>query len=362
MPQPQDLAFHHLRLSGGLNRASRVPRPAGPGGRREAPLSPLENRTLERLVARRDHLVGLTASRKERQWADLLRQVDAAIGAIEVGTWGVCAVCHDPMDASRLAQDPLLTVCLECLSEAERRALERDLESAGKVQRTLLPPAHLTQAGWEVAYHWEPRGLVSGDHVDFIPPSAPGDPLHLVLGDVSGKGVAAALLQSHLHALFRALVPTGPSLPELFKRANELFAEATSSVSYATLAALRLGRDGRLSLANAGHPRPLVADGRGVRPLEGGGLPLGMFGDSAYVEQDLRLEPGHTLLLYTDGWTEGSRENQEFGLDRAEASLHKGAQLPLPELLASCRADLERFLGGAPRGDDLTLVAVRRAA
>ncbi|WP_243319914.1 SpoIIE family protein phosphatase [Geothrix sp. SG200] len=325
-------------------------------------MTPLEARTLERLSARRDHLARLTASRNEHRWVDLMRRVDAAIGALEVGTWGFCAVCHDPMSAERLAEDPLVRVCLECLSEAERRGLERDLQAAGKVQRTLLPPARLVQAGWEVAYHWEPRGVVSGDHVDLIPPAAPGSPLHLVLGDVSGKGVAAALLQSHLHALFRALVPTGQPLPDLFKRANELFAEATSSVSYATLAALRLESDGRFSIANAGHPRPLLADGRGVRPLEGGGLPLGLFGDSVYTERELALAPGQTLLLYTDGWTEAARGEREFGIGRAAASLRRSASLPLPDLLTACRADLERYLGDAPRGDDLTLVAVRRVA
>jgi sigma-B regulation protein RsbU (phosphoserine phosphatase) len=99
-----------------------------------------------------------------------------------------------------------------------------------------------------------------------------------------------------------------------------------------------------------------------VRPIEGGGLPLGLFCDSVYTERELTLEPDQTLLLYTDGWTEGTRENREFGIGRAAASLRKGARLPLPDLLASCRADLEQFLGGTPRGDDLTLVAVRRAA
>jgi sigma-B regulation protein RsbU (phosphoserine phosphatase) len=265
------------------------------------------------------------------------------------------------MSPTRLADDPLLTVCLECRSEAERRDLERDLQAAGKVQRALLPPPHLVQDGWEVAYHWEPRGVVSGDHVDLIP-SAPGGPFHLVLGDVSGKGVAAALLQSHLHALFRALAPSGQSLPDLFQRANELFAEATSSVSYATLAALRLSPDGGLSIANAGHPRPLLADGRGVRPIEGGGLPLGLFCDSRYTERELRLRPGQTLVLYTDGWTEGAKGDREFGIGRAAAALRKGAALPLPELLAACRADLDRFLEGTPRQDDLTLVALRRQA
>ncbi|MFN7958323.1 MAG: SpoIIE family protein phosphatase [Holophagaceae bacterium] len=325
-------------------------------------MTPLETRTLERLITRRNHLAGLTASRKEHRWVDLMKQVDAAIGAIEVGTWGICAVCHDPVSPARMADDPLVTVCLECLSETDRRALERDLQSAGKVQRTLLPPARLAQDGWDVATHWEPLGVVSGDHVDVIPPATPGAPLHLVLGDVSGKGVAAALLQSHLHALFRALVPAGQCLPDLFKRANELFAEATSSVSYATLAALRLGRDGAFSLANAGHPRPLLADGRGVRPIEGGGLPLGLFCDSVYTERDLRLQPGQTLLLYTDGWTEGTRDDREFGIGRAAAALRRSAALPLPDLLTSCRAELDRFLDGSPRRDDLTLVAVRRAA
>ncbi|GLH72707.1 hypothetical protein GETHLI_12090 [Geothrix limicola] len=324
-------------------------------------MTPLETRTLERLMARRDHLAGLASARNEHRWADLMRKVDAAIGAIEVGTWGLCAVCHDPMNPARLADDPLVTVCLSCLSDSERRGLERDLEAAGKVQRTLLPPPHLIQAGWEVAYHWEPRGVVSGDHVDFIPPAAPGQPLHLVLGDVSGKGVAAALLQSHLHALFRALVPTGQPLPDLFKRANELFAEATSSVSYATLAALRLASEGRFSIANAGHPRPLLADGRGVRPIEGGGLPLGLFCDSLYAERELTLAPGQTLLLYTDGWTEAARDTREFGIGRAAAALKRSMTLPLPDLLAACRDDLARYLRGTTCGDDLTLVALRRA-
>lgn len=127
-------------------------------------------------------------------------------------------------------------------------------------------------------------------------------------------------------------------------------------------AALGLEPDGRFSIANAGHPRPLVADDRGVRPLEGGGLPLGLFGDSVYTEWELALGPGQTLLLYTDGWTEGAREDHEFGIGRAAASLRRGAGLPLPDLLRACRADLDQYLAGSPSGDDLTLVAVRRAA
>ena len=323
-------------------------------------MNAVDLRIRERLAAHRDQLAGLTAQRGGKGLVDLMRRVDAALAAVQVGTWGICAVCQGGIPVDQLGGDPLLTVCLECLGPEQRRALERDLEAAARVQRTLLPAPYQRQGGWEVAHLWEPLGAVSGDHVDLIPPGHPGASLDLFVGDVSGKGVAAALLQSHLHALFRALSPTGLALADLLGKANDLFAEATSAARYATLAALRLHSDGRLELANAGHPRPLLADGRGVRPLEGGSLPLGMFRDSTFNRRELRLGPGQTLLVYTDGWTEGARDEEEFGIGRAAAALRRHHPLPLPELLAECRGELDRFLGGAARGDDLTLVAVRR--
>jgi sigma-B regulation protein RsbU (phosphoserine phosphatase) len=324
-------------------------------------MSPAAIQALEKLSARRDYLASLAAERQETRLLDLMRQVDAAIGAIEVGDWGLCAVCHDYISDECLDKDPLQSVCIGCLSEGDQRALERDLQSAAKVQRTLLPPRRMARGGWEVAYLWEPRGVVSGDHVDLIVPKQAGDPLHLILGDVAGKGVAASFLQAHLHALFRALAPGGHTLPELVARANQLFADATSATSYATLLALRLEDCGTIAMVNAGHPRPLLADARGVRPVEGGGLPLGLFGTSTYVERTFTLEPGETLLLYTDGWTEGEVGDEEFGIGRAAAALRRSAPLPLPGLLAACRADFETFMGGASRGDDLSLVALRRS-
>ena len=325
-------------------------------------MTPSEARTLQVLSAKREHLATLAQDRADGRLVELLRRVDAALGAVEVGDWGLCAVCRDPFTPATLRQDPLRSVCLECLSPPERQALQRDLHAAARTQHALLPPAALAWQGWELAYLWEPRGVVSGDHVDLIVSEAPESPLHLLLGDVAGKGVAASLLQAHLHALFRALVPQGPSLGGLVEKANRLFADATSAASYATLLALRLEVCGDLSLVNAGHPRPLLADARGVRPVEGGDLPLELFAGSAYKEHSLHLEPGQTLVLYTDGWTEGAVEDEEFGIGRAAAALRRAGSLPLPELLHACRADLEAFLGGAPKGDDLTLVALRRAA
>lgn len=324
-------------------------------------MSPVEEEVRQRLEAKREALASAVARGREEALVDLLRRVDEALAHLEIGDWGLCAVCHEAMNPGRLASDPLVTVCLECLSEEERGALERDLESAARVQRALLPPRELAHDGWEVAWLWEPRGAVSGDHVDLLAPRAEGDPLHLLLGDVVGKGVAASLLQSHLHALFRALVTPETPLGELLVRANRLFSEATAGASYATFVGARLRPDGVVELANAGHPRPLVSDRRGVRPVEGSGLPLGLFAEAEYGSREVALAPGNVLLLYTDGWTEAARGEEEFGIGRAAAALRQAAGLPLSELLAACRDAAERFLDGARRGDDLTLLAVRRA-
>jgi sigma-B regulation protein RsbU (phosphoserine phosphatase) len=322
----------------------------------------LEARVRDRLVARRGELAELARTNRDLDLVELVERVDTALHDIDGGSWGICEVCHDHISERTLEADPLVRICLECLTTEARRALERDLEAAAKVQRQLLPARHGTVDGWEIAFLWEPLGAVSGDHVDLVRPSCEGEPHHLLLGDVAGKGVAASLLQTHLHALFRALAPGTAPLAELVGRANRIFAEATSAAAYATLATLRLHRDGRAEIANAGHPRPLLADRRGVRPVEGAGLPLGMFCDAKFVGHELRLAPGQTLLLYTDGWTEADREGEEYGIGRAAAAFRRGASLPLPELLAACRDDVDRFLGGSPRSDDLTLLAVRRTA
>jgi len=324
-------------------------------------VTPAEEVARERLTDRRERLAELAEEQTEGDLVELLRRVDQAIGRLDTGAWGLCTVCHVAIEPDLLETDPTVSVCFECLSSDERHALERDLESAARVQRALLPARRLTHDGWEVAWLWEPKGAVSGDHVDLLVPERPGDPLHLILGDVAGKGVAASLLQTHLHALFRALTTPEVGLAELLERTNRLFGGATASASYATLVAARLTDDGALKVANAGHPRPLLADRRGVRPVEGSGLPLGLFPGATYTGHRLELDPGDVVLLYTDGWTEAAKDGEEYGVGRAAAALRQAARLPLGELLAFCRDDMEHFLDGDARPDDLTLVAVRRA-
>lgn len=273
-----------------------------------------------------------------------------------------CAVCHDPIEPGLQLLDAAVSVCIECLSDEDRRRLQSDLESAGRAQRALLPPPEMEHDGWQVAYAWQPAGAVSGDHVDLLLPERESDPLHLMLGDVAGKGVTAALQQSRLHALFRALAAPEMPLTELLGRTNRLLTTGTLAATYATLVALRLHIDGRVELINAGHPRPLLADRRGVRPVEGSNLPLGLFPDAAFSHHELDLAPGSTLLLFTDGLTEAAIDGDEFGIGRAAAALRRAADRPLPALLGSIHRDLQTWLDGAARTDDLTMVAIRRTA
>jgi sigma-B regulation protein RsbU (phosphoserine phosphatase) len=314
----------------------------------------------DELVERRERLAGLAVTVRESQLVELLQQVDSALERLDGGHWGQCTVCLGEVEEDRLAADPLVSVCLGCLSPTERKALERDLEAAARVQAALLPPRRLQYDGWVVSLLWEPLGPVSGDHYDLLRPQRDDEPLHLVVGDVAGKGIAASLLQSHLHALLRALAAPEVSLAALLKRANRLLCEVTLPAAYATLLAARLYPEGRLELASAGHPRPLLADRRGVRPVEGAGLPLGLFCDAEYATRDLQLAAGDTLLFYTDGWTEAATDEGEYGIGRAAAVLRRVKDRPLDELLAACKEDMQTFLAGAPRGDDLTLLALRR--
>jgi len=170
--------------------------------------------------------------------AALLGEVDAALERMRDGSFGICEECHEPVEQERLLADPLVRLCLDHLSEPQRRALEQDLELASGVQRALLPPRNFRADGWQIHYCYEPAGMVSGDYCDVIPADGPGEAsrdVFLALGDVSGKGVAASLLMTQLHGMFRSLAGSNLSLDQLLGRVNRLFCESTTAGQYATL-------------------------------------------------------------------------------------------------------------------------------
>ncbi len=122
----------------------------------------------------------------------LLEEVDSALDRIDRGAYGVCEVCQGTVDEEVISENPLARVCLECLTPKQQRALEYDLELAGEIEKGLLPHSDVAFAGWETCYHYQAAGVVSGDYCDLIP-GVNGE-LHFVMADVSGKGVAAAML------------------------------------------------------------------------------------------------------------------------------------------------------------------------
>src|SRR5437879_2448164 len=155
----------------------------------------------------------------------LLEEVDGALAKMQNGSYGICESCHDAIECDRLISDPLVRFCLDHLTREERNALEEDLELAARVQRGLLPGHHLDRDGWHICYHYEPAGVVSGDYCDVI--DAGERCFYFMVGDVSGKGVAASMLMAHLHALFRALIPVGLPLTSMLAHASRVFSEST---------------------------------------------------------------------------------------------------------------------------------------
>ena len=323
-------------------------------------MTPAESVLREELEDRRTRLATALAESKRDDLADLLQQLDDALSRLGTDSWGICTSCHAPIEEGRLAADPLARLCLECLDPSQKRELERDLRTAAQVQSALLPPAELTRCGWDAAYLWEPLGPVSGDHIDMLPADDPDGPIHLFLGDVAGKGISASLLQSQLHALFRAASSPDLDLTELFGRVNRLFCNAVGPQAYATMVATRLHADGAVEWINAGHPAPFLIDQDGVRELGGHDLPLGMFCDTPFVQRAAKLRCGDTLVLYTDGWTEAPHGAEEYGRQRAAHVLAEHAGAPLNELLQAGKQDMLGFIGNGRRIDDFSLVALRR--
>jgi sigma-B regulation protein RsbU (phosphoserine phosphatase) len=290
--------------------------------------------------------------------ARLLKEVDAALARIDHGTFGLCETCHEPIEADRLRADPLTRFCLDHLTTAEQRALEQDLELATRVQQTLLAPLGLGVEGWEIAHHYQPAGQVSGDYCDLIRGER-GD-VYFVLGDVAGKGVAAAMLMSHLSATLRTLASIGLPLPQLMERASRVFCESTLPMHYATLVCCRGTASGEIEVCNAGHPPPLVVSVGGVTALGATGVPVGLFCASSFQSVTVRLNRGDVLLLYTDGLIEAEdAEGADYGTDRVRALTAVTPCTPRA-LVDACLRDVRAFHGGARLEDDLTLLAVTR--
>jgi sigma-B regulation protein RsbU (phosphoserine phosphatase) len=314
----------------------------------------------DQLLDRRSKLErALAISANDSQVLRLLDEVDAAIGRIEQGTYGLCQACHGAIEPERLLADPLVHFCLDCLTPDQRRALEEDLELATRIQTALLPRQNLPSPNWDVAYHYEGVGPVSGDYCDLLPSE---ESLYFIVGDVSGKGVAASMLMAHLHATFRALVSLKLPLDQVVERASRMFCESTLPTHFATLVCGKAASAGEVEVCNAGHHPPLLVQSSKIESIEATGLPLGMFCEERFSVSKVRLTPGDTILLYTDGLSESvDRSGREYGAERLREVVKSHISLPPQELISACLEDLETFRSGVSKADDLTIMVIRRS-
>ena len=245
---------------------------------------------------------------------------------------------------------------------AHRERMARELEIARDVQQRLFPQESPAIGGLDYEGTCRPAATIGGDYYDFLP--LPAGRIGFAIGDVSGKGIPAALLMASLRASLRGLAITGSGeIPELMANLNRLIYEASPSDRFATLfygvfdPAARTFR-----FVNAGHNPPILfraATGEVVR-LKDGGLMIGGFRSARYQQGCVHLSAGDTMVMFTDGISEAvNSEGEEFGEERVIDTVRTNSGLPAAHLSDRILGALDSFSTGAPQQDDVTLVVVR---
>lgn len=284
---------------------------------------------------------------------------------------GVFNVSHPDLDAFSRQQRQLLEALAEHISIAvdnatrfQRERLERERmrieqEEARKIQQAMLPRTSPALAGYRVEGRSVPSGAVGGDFFDYIPMS--DGRIAFVLADVSGKGLPAALLMCTTRGILRSLTRHISSAGEILTQLNRILVEDFPAEKFVTMIFALLEPDtGILRVANAGHLWPLLVTGNGdadaTRFLASDcGLPLGIM-ESAYCESRVRLTPGTSLVMFSDGISERSNTTgEDYGLDR----LQKIASSPNVSADAIL-ADADSFAAGGPQTDDCTVIVLQR--
>ena len=245
------------------------------------------------------------------------------------------------------------------LEARERERMEQELRVARVIQQTLLPKEIPQLEGWHLAAHWQPARAVSGDFYDFF--KFPDGKLGVVTGDVTDKGVPAALVMATTRSILRSAAERLESPGQLLGRANDLLCDDIPHNMFVTCLFLLVDLEkGEITFANAGHNLPYKRTAVGVEELCATGMPLGLLPGMTYEENQDVLLPGESLLLYSDGLIEGHNPNGEmFGFPRLKTIMEQNPggssmiQLMVDELAAFTGPDWEQE-------DDVTFVTLER--
>jgi sigma-B regulation protein RsbU (phosphoserine phosphatase) len=243
----------------------------------------------------------------------------------------------------------------------EQETLERELRLARETQESMLPRALPRMAGFDIGARMVAAHMVGGDFYDVFP--LDNDSLGVVIGDVSGKGMPAALFMALVASLLRAEAMRSDTAEQALRVVNRHLLSRSANSMFVTALYGTLRRDTRdFSFVRAGHELPLLLDADGTlrRPELGRGHPLGLFPSPMLDAQTVRLSPGGTLLLFTDGVTEAmDADNRLFGLDRIVGAMRAARQVNAQQLCDQLVQTVADYRGAVAQADDITLLAVR---
>jgi serine phosphatase RsbU (regulator of sigma subunit) len=251
------------------------------------------------------------------------------------------------------------------LAEVEQaeRVMKRDLSQAAEIQQRILPEKAPEVPGLDLAGFNQPCRTVGGDYYGFF--TYPAGRVALCLGDVSGKGMAAALMVMAFEARLRVVAEDPTNAAALVVRLNKITCANCPSNRFITFFFGILDpASGELAFANAGHNPPIVVRAAGgSEMLEGGGPVLGVLSIAPYSEEHARLGPGDLLVIYSDGVTEATNTSgEEYGEERLIEMLESRKGGSADEILRSVVESLNNFTSGAPQADDITLMVAKRVA
>ena len=288
---------------------------------------------------------------------------DEVIGCFDLESDQLNAYSNDALDVlTLLASQVAIIIEKVMLHEQliEKKRLQGQLEVARQVQLELLPPGDPALPGYDVSAYNFPTEEVSGDYYDWV--RIYDDQIGIVIADVAGKGVPAAILMAFLRASLRAASHIGYATHISMAKVNYLLWESIERNQFVTGIYGILDASNRtLSYSNAGHNPPLLIKAGGeTRFVDHGEQPLGMFRDTRYHEYHLMLEPGDVLVLYTDGATEAqSPTGEEFGPARLVEAVKASIDRPAREMIASIQMDILEWTASAGANDDVTFFIIK---
>lgn len=288
---------------------------------------------------------------------------DEVIGVFDLESDELNAYSNDDLEVLMLLASQVAIIIEKVVLHEqmiENKRLQGQLEVARQVQLELLPPKDPALPGYDISAYNYPSEEVSGDYYDWV--RIYDDEIAIVIADVSGKGVPAAILMAFLRASLRSATHIGYATNISMAKVNYLLWESIERNQFVTAFHGILDASNRtLSYSNAGHNPPLLLKANGqTQFIQHGELPLGMFRETRYHEYHLLIEPGDVLVLYTDGVTEAlSPDGVEFGRDRLVQAVKENSDQPARELIASLEMAVLGWTANAGANDDVTFFVIK---